>query len=179
MLSHTDDPHVICSQTWRANFARLAAAGLSFDLQVFAGQLRDAARLAADYPDVRIILDHAGMPIHRDAAALVQWRDDLALLARCENVTCKISALGTLDHRWSVASLRPLVEGVIEVFGSSRSMFASNFPVDGLYSSMPMLFDAFAELVVELTPSERDDLFRRTAWETYRLPGQIPTVERP
>ena len=47
--------------TTRLNVGRLAEYGLSFDLQVFAGQMADAADLAEACPKVTFVLQHAGM----------------------------------------------------------------------------------------------------------------------
>jgi predicted TIM-barrel fold metal-dependent hydrolase len=47
---------------FRENVARLAELGWVFELQVFAPQMEDAARLVADFPDVTFVLSHAGMP---------------------------------------------------------------------------------------------------------------------
>lgn len=169
LVSHTPRPGIIDEPEWRAAFAGLAALGLSFDLQVFADQLDDAARLAADHPEASIILDHAGMPLSRDPEYLRMWRAGIRAVARHENVSVKISALGTTDHRWSVESIRPLVAHTIDVFGPDRVMFASNFPVDGMYSSVAELYAAFAVLTERFTRDERTSMFARTAARVYRI----------
>ncbi|WP_295779706.1 amidohydrolase family protein [uncultured Microbacterium sp.] len=168
--SHTDRPHIMTEPLWRRRFATLAERGLSFDLQVFGDQLAEAARLAADHPGNSIVLDHAGMPAARDAEYLRRWRSGLAEIARCENVTVKVSAIGTTDHRWSVASLAEIVVPTIDAFGPDRVMFGSNFPVDGLYSSLSALYAAFDEITSRYTRSERAAMFSGTAARTYRIP---------
>jgi len=85
------------------------------------------------------------------------------------NTTVKISALGTNDHRWTVDSIRRIVLDTIDVFGPSRCMFASNFPVDGLYSTLGELYQAFDTITGGLTPAERADLFAGTARRVYRI----------
>jgi predicted TIM-barrel fold metal-dependent hydrolase len=115
------------------------------------------------------VLDHAGMPIERDAEGLARWRSAMARLAQCPNVHVKISALGTLDHHWTVESLRPYVLEPIRLFGAERCMVAGNFPVDGLYSTYARLFAAFDEITADLTGTEREQIFWRTAATFYRL----------
>lgn len=168
-FSHTSRPGIIDEPAWRAAFARLSSHGLSFDLQVFGDQLSDAARLASEHPDTTIVLDHAGMPVSRDADYLRAWRRGLRQLAACSNVSVKLSALGTTDHRWTVASIRPLIEEAIDAFGSERSMFASNFPVDRLYSTAVVLYDAFDTISADFSRAERAALFGGTAARVYRL----------
>jgi predicted TIM-barrel fold metal-dependent hydrolase len=48
-------------------------------------------------------------------------------------------------------------------------MFASNFPVDRLYSSLDDLYDTFREIVTDASPAERKALFHDTACRVYRL----------
>jgi predicted TIM-barrel fold metal-dependent hydrolase len=48
-------------------------------------------------------------------------------------------------------------------------MFASNFPVDGLYSTFGGLFTAFDTITEALERSERADLFAGTARRFYRI----------
>ncbi|MDQ0620514.1 amidohydrolase family protein [Arthrobacter globiformis] len=169
VFTHTPRPDIITDPQWLKGFSHLAPLGLSFDLQVFPPQLSDAAVLAADHPDTQIILDHAGMPIGRDRDALSEWRQGMRRLAAEPNVTTKISALGTNDHHWTVESIRPIVLDTIEIFGPERTMFGSNFPVDGLYSDFPTLYSTFDEITQDMTRAERQFLFADTARRTYRM----------
>jgi predicted TIM-barrel fold metal-dependent hydrolase len=74
-----------------------------------------------------------------------------------------------MDWRWTTESLRPFVLETIEHFGPARCMFASNFPVDRLYSSFDTLFDAFDAIVAAFSADERRALFAETAGRLYRL----------
>jgi predicted TIM-barrel fold metal-dependent hydrolase len=168
-FSHTPRPHIIAEVPWRRNFARLEGLGLSFDLQVFAHQLAEAAELAGEYPGTTIVLDHAGMPIRRDAEYLALWRRGMEAVARHPNVTVKISALGTTDHRWTRDSLARVIHPAIDVFGPDRVMFASNFPVDRMYSTMAALYDAFDDLTAGYRRVERLSMFGGTAARVYCL----------
>jgi len=167
--SHTERDDIITDPVWLTNFGRLAGSGLSFDLQVFPGQLFQAAELAANHPDTTIILDHAGMPIGRDHAAINDWREGMEELARNPNVATKISALGTNDHRWTDESIRIFVLETIRIFGPERTMFGSNFPVDSLYSSFRALYAAFNRLTSHFSRTERQNMFADTAARVYRI----------
>jgi predicted TIM-barrel fold metal-dependent hydrolase len=48
-------------------------------------------------------------------------------------------------------------------------MFASNFPVDSLFSSYQVLWHAYAAIVADLTEAERAHLFRHNAERFYRI----------
>ena len=169
VYTHRDRGDIMADPVWRSNFALLGGLGLSFDLQVFPSQLLEAAALAAKHPAVRIVLDHAGMPIGRDRASRSEWATGMRALAAQPNVVTKVSALGTNDHHWTRESIAPFVLETIEIFGPGRTMFGSNFPVDSLYSSFAELFGAFDELTADLPDDERRALFEGTAARAYRL----------
>jgi predicted TIM-barrel fold metal-dependent hydrolase len=155
--------------TWRANFGLLARYGLSFDLQIYAGQMEQAYALLKKNPGVPVVIDHAGMPVDRSLEDLKLWRDGLARLATLDHVSVKISGLGMVDHRWTAESIRPYVFTLIETFGPDRAMFGSNFPVDKLYSSFETLFDAFDLITRDFSADERAQLFAGTAERFYRI----------
>ena len=154
---------------WLAGFALLGQTDWSFDLQIYAHQMADATRLARRYPSTRIILNHAGMPHDRSPSGMVAWREGMRALADCENTAVKISGLGMMDHGWSTDSIRPFVLDSIEIFGTDRACFASNFPVDGLFSSFDTLWGAFDDITSGSSNDDRDKLFRTTAETLYRI----------
>jgi predicted TIM-barrel fold metal-dependent hydrolase len=167
-FSFTDHDYLV-DPTWLAGFKLLRKYELSFDLQIYPNQMSVAAALAARNPDTLIILNHAGMPIERDEAGLATWRDGMKRLAAEPNVVAKISGLGMVDHLWSEATIRPFVLGVIDHFGVDRVMFASNFPVDKLYSSFDALFGAFENIVASFSEGEKGKFFHDNALRAYRI----------
>ncbi len=162
-------PDLLTDDRWLAGFALLRKYDLSFDLQLYPGQMEDAARLASEHPDTLIILNHAGMPVDRDSEGIAQWRRGMRALAANPNVSVKISGLGMLDWRWTTDSIGRFVLETIDIFGADRSMFASNFPVDKLYSPLDTLYSAFRSLTASFSPDERDKLFYANAERLYRL----------
>ncbi|WP_406691131.1 amidohydrolase [Saccharopolyspora sp. ID03-671] len=166
--TYLDRPEVSRTPEWRRGFEELRKRELSFDLQLYHPQMREFFELAADYPDVQIILNHTGMQV--DGPDHFQpWREGMSVLAQAPNVACKISGLGMGDHDWTTESIRPYVEHAIEVFGVERCMFASNFPVDSLFSSYGAIFDAFREITRDFSRDERMALFHDNAERFYRL----------
>lgn len=162
--------HFMREPQWRRNFALLQRYSLSFDLQIYPSQMCEAAELARAHPATTLILNHTGMFVDRGSVAGWRaWRDGMRALASCPNVCAKISGMGMIDHRWTVESLRPYALETIDAFGVGRAMFASNFPVDRLYSSYAALWAAYDQIVSDATPEERDALFRTNAERIYRI----------
>ncbi len=162
--------HFMREPQWRRGFALLRTLGLSFDLQLYPGQMPEAAELARAHPDTPFIVNHTGMFVDRGSVAGWRaWRDGLRALAACPNVHVKISGMGMIDHHWTVESLRPYALETIDAFGSERTMFASNFPVERLYSGYAALWSAYAQIIDGATADERDALFRSNAERIYRI----------
>jgi len=176
--TYTSRADIMADPVWQRNFARLSGLGYSFDLQVYPAQLIEAANLGRAHPDTAIILNHTGMPTDTDSESVASWKDGIDALAALPNASIKISGIGMTIHPWTIESVRPFVEHAIEAFGTNRAMFASNFPVDRLYSDVPTLYAVFDELTAEFSVYERRALFADTAIATYRLPPLTDPVRK-
>ena len=163
------EPGGMADAAWRAGFARLAPLGLHFELQTPWWHLHEGARLAADFEDTTIVLNHTGLPADRSAEGIAAWQQAMKRLARCPNVNVKISGIGVPGQPWQVATQREVVLTAIELFGPSRCMFASNFPVDSLCGSFADIFAGFDEITHDFTTAERRALFRDNALRIYRI----------
>jgi predicted TIM-barrel fold metal-dependent hydrolase len=163
------DGDYLLDPVWRRGFANLGRHDLVACMDSRPDTYSQIGQLAAAFPDIRICLDHAGLPLRRDHDYMAYWRQELARLADAPNVIVKISALGIGDPRWTVDSIRPLVMHCIEVFGVERTIFGSNWPVDRLFSSYPDVIDAYAELIGVFSPDEQRALFGSNAERYFRI----------
>jgi predicted TIM-barrel fold metal-dependent hydrolase len=159
-IRHKPKPGMMDERTWREGYRRLAPLGLHFELQAPWRQLNEAVRLARDFPDTTIVLNHAGLPLDTELSG---WRGTLRALAAHPNVAVKISGLG------NVSAKREVVLSVIELFGTGRAMFASNFPVDSLRGSFDSVYSVFEESTREFSLGERRALFHDNATRIYRM----------
>ena len=121
------------------------------------------------HPEVTFVLNHGGTPSERSPEFLAQWRTELARLAARPNLVCKVSGFALGDKDWTLESLRPMVHDCIDIFGIDRCLFASDWPVDKLYSTYGELFASFAVITSGLSAGERDAIFAATAERVYRL----------
>jgi predicted TIM-barrel fold metal-dependent hydrolase len=180
--------------TVREGVARLAPLGLSLDVTVLEPQLGEVADLARAFPETSIVLDHVGFPLGigiyegRRDERFAGWRRGIRDVAACENVTVKLGGLGTpfggfdsfradppADSERLAADWRPYIEACIEAFGTSRSMFESNYPADAGAGSYATIWNALKRIAAGASPAEKVDLFAGTATHVYRL--SLPPVE--
>jgi predicted TIM-barrel fold metal-dependent hydrolase len=150
-------------------YALLEKFNMSYDLDATPENMSKARDLAVKFPGIDLILGHAGFPQERTDEYFGFWMAGMRSMAEAPNTACKISGLGMVDQRWTVESLRPWVLGCIEAFGVDRCMFATNWPVDRLFSSYGDVVAAYREIVAELNDEEQRKLFVDNAWRWYRF----------
>lgn len=189
-LSHSNPPpHLYRDHDgFRRGFATLGRLGLTFDAWCYHPQLTDIVDLARSFPDQPIVMNHVGGPLgvecyaeERDAV-VAEWRAGMQALATCQNVTLKLGGLGMringfgFEHRKVAPSSnelatawRPFIEPAIEMFGTERCMFESNFPVDRISTGYANLWNAFKKIAHGASDSEKEALFSGTARKFYRL----------
>ena len=154
---------------WRDQFALLEAFDLSFDLQLYPEQMGAAAEFLARNPRIPVVIDHAGSPHDQSPEGLRAWREGLALLAELPQVGIKLSGFGMYDRRWSAATVAPVYEAIMELFGPNRAMFGSNYPVDKLMAEYDYILGQMLTLAAGLSEPDRAELFSGTARRFYRF----------
>ncbi|WP_394838441.1 amidohydrolase family protein [Pendulispora rubella] len=164
------DPEWLCRKDVRRGIAAVADAGLVYELLILPHQLPAAERTVSEMPEARFILDHGAKP-PAASGQLEPWATHLRRLASHPNVTCKLSGLVTEADwgAWTVDSLRPYVDTLLEAFGPSRLMFGSDWPVCLLAAEYAEVVAAAQKWTEELSANERDAVFAGTARKIYRL----------
>jgi predicted TIM-barrel fold metal-dependent hydrolase len=153
----------------RANIAHLKDYGYTFDLQLFPGQMQDGARLVAENPETSFVLPHAGMLTDLSPEASEAWREGLRHFAGLPNLYAKLSGLGTFVHRNDRALIAYVVDHAIEILGSDRLMFGSNFPIEKLWTTHAELVSAHRDAVAKHGAQTEADIFWNTASRVYRV----------
>jgi len=154
---------------FRDNIGALADLGWLFELQVFPGQMADAARLVQDFPETTFVLVHAGMLESAAQHDLLPWRAGLELLAPLPNVMVKLSGIGTFVHRVDEELVRLVTTTAVGLFGSERCMFGSNFPIESIWSDFHTFMQTWLRVAADLAPKARRDVLGRTARRVYSL----------
>ena len=154
---------------WRAGFRFLERHNLVSCIDTRIQHCDDLIDLAARFPNILICVDHCAIPEARDDAYFLRWTEAMRKLARAANVVMKISGLGMMDRRWTIASLRPWALGSIEAFGVDRVVFGTNWPVDRMFSSYPDLINAYAAIIADFTADEQTAMFSRNAERLFRI----------
>ena len=173
---------------FRRGMRVLGRLGHSYDTWHYHHQNPAFAELARAVPDTSMILDHFGTPLgvgrfaDRREEIFKQWQRDVAEIAECENVVAKLGGLAMPDNgfgwfgrdepptsdEFAAAQSRYYLH-MIDCFGPDRCMFESNFPVDRLSISYPVLWNGLKKIVKDFSNDEKHALFSGTATRVYRL----------
>lgn len=147
----------------------LTQRGLVFELMAHPPALADAAARLAAFPELTVVVEHAGWPRSTDHQERELWAAGIdALAAAGPHVHCKLSGLAMPLGAMSAAAFGPWIEHALGAFGVERCLFASNFPVDGLHGTLDQLWSAYAEVTAGCSDAERDALFATNAERVYR-----------
>ena len=155
---------LLTSDNFMQGLQSISDRGLSFDLQIIPELSETCAAVFSQFPNLQVILCHAGSPYNRTEEGITSWSSDLNHLSKLSNISCKLSGLGMFDHNWTQATVAPIVTTVMEQFGPARVMFGSNFPVDSLSSSFKELFERLTSILDE---KYFKDVFFKTAQRIY------------
>jgi len=148
----------------------LSRYNLAYDLLLQPKHLSSAVKLAREFSEQPFILDHLAKPRIRDGV-LAPWDRDLARLAECDNVSCKISGMVTEAHgqTWTPEDFTPYMDVVFERFGADRVMVGSDWPVCTVAAAYEEVMGIAAEYINKLSPTERTDIWSENAKVIYQI----------
>ena len=163
-------------------------ANLSLDFWIYHTQLNEMEKIARALPDLTIILNHIGGPIHigeyegKQAATHREWRSAMMRLSRIPNINVKLGGLGMAvngakfhNSKFPPNSVqlsdvwKPWIYETIDMFGFDRCMFESNFPVDKGSCSYGTLWNAFKIIAKDMSDDEINKLFSKNAARIYKI----------
>ena len=162
-------------------YEAMAELDLTFDALGFPRHLKPFHALLTRHPRLRVVIDHAMKPRIRDHSPerYRHWADGMTALARDTGAFCKLSGLVTeAGPGWTVETLRPYAEHLMEAFGPGRVLWGSDWPVCLRAATYDAWHEAAEALTAALSEDERAAVFGATAARAYCLhprTGEGPT----
>lgn len=163
------DPDWLLLPEVARGLAALEERGLVYDLLVRTRELPAALASVQNFPGLRFVLDHLAKP----NIAQGQWDDWLRALeplAVQPNVWVKLSGLVTEAHwkDWRPEDLAPYIHQALELFGSSRCMFGSDWPVCTLAAGYAQVKEALEQALGQPDPA----ILGKNALQVYSIRAQ-------
>jgi L-fuconolactonase len=169
MLQDLPEVDWILRSQVQATLAHLSTLGIRFDALVKPAQLPALLTMLDRNPDLDVVIDHGAKP---DIArgAWEPWASLVRAAAADPRVHCKLSGLVTeAGSQWTVGTLRPYVDHLLECFGARRMLWGSDWAVVELCGGYARWRRATVELLSELSERERDAVFGDNARRFYVL----------
>jgi L-fuconolactonase len=153
----------------RASLAELAKQGLPFDVHdAWPRHLGQAERLAADLPELQLVIDHLAKP-PRGRGDFGAWRDAMSGVAQHPNTVAKLSALRRPDAPFTADALREVWDIALDQFGPGRLMYGGDWPMTVPDAGYQPTWQVMSELISELSDTEQASILGGTASRVYRL----------
>jgi len=174
MLEFIADPDWILQPAFEPVLQTMVQQGLSFDALVHPPHLPTLETLVRRHPDLPVVIDHGAKPKlqawHGNPAALATWHSDMRKLAQHQQVHCKLSGLLTeAGTGWQDKDLLPAMEILLELFGPSRLIWGSDWPVMTLAGQYADWIQLSEQALAGLTQAEKHQVYAENAIRFYKL----------
>lgn len=150
--------------------SQLMTHDLTYDILTTESQLPEVVDFVKALPEMSLVIDHLSKPNIKEAS-FDQWKKNMERISQYEHVCVKLSGMVTEAdwQNWDDSTLKPYVDACLEMFGPSRLMFGSDWPVCLLAGSYQQVYDSLKTCINELTPSEQQQILGGTATSFYKL----------
>ena len=164
------DPEWLLQDEVLDGIRAVGAAGLVYDLLIRPRELPAALQAARRLPDVRFVIDHLAKPQIASGGGRA-WRDGIAAFSDLDHVACKVSGLVTEASwsSWTTSDLQPYIDHALTVFGPTRLIFGSDWPVCLLAATYVQVVEVARTTLGGLTSSELGAVLGTNAVRIYRL----------
>jgi len=142
----------------------------TYDLLIYASQLKEAKEFISNHSTQPIVIDHLAKPNIKEGE-WENWKKDINEIAQYPNVYCKISGMATEANwnTWTMDTLKPYIDTVVEAFGTDRIMFGSDWPVCLLASSYSKWLETLQNYFNTFSIDEQASFFANNAIKFYKL----------
>jgi len=148
----------------------LAKYNYTYDLLIYASQLKEAKEFISNHSTQPIVIDHLAKPNIKEGE-WESWKKDINEIAQYPNVYCKISGMTTEANwnSWTMETLKPYIDKAVEAFGTDRIMFGSDWPVCLLASSYSKWLETLQNYFNTFSIDEQASFFANNAIKFYKL----------
>ncbi|MGN7515840.1 MAG: amidohydrolase family protein [Allomuricauda sp.] len=155
---------------FQRGIAQLYDHNLVYDILILSHQLGEANQLVATFDKQPFVLDHLAKPNIKEGH-WDSWSRDITELAKFPNVYCKLSGMVTEAawNHWSIEDFKPYIETVINVFGTKRIMFGSDWPVCLLSASYEDVLSIMEYYLQLFSGDEKKQVMGENAIKIYNL----------
>ena len=164
-IQEEPDPNWLLRDDVQRGVTILESFGLIYEFVCSNREYTACLETAKNHPNLQFVLDHAGKP-NIKKSDFMAWQQSMMQFAALENVVVKISGLTTqaIWHTWTKTDLQPYIKSLLEIFGSERCMYGSDYPVCLLAGGYGDLLEVIKH---QSSQTEQENLVNKTAKKIY------------
>ena len=172
MIQDIEDPAWIDRPELKIVLEALVQSNVCFDALVRSVHLPFLLNCLTRHPDLRVVIDHGAKP-NIAAGEWQPWADGIAAIANQTSAYCKVSGLITeADNSQTYDDVMPYLDHLLEVFGSERLIWGSDWPVLNLAGDYDGWYAASNERLSQLAVQDQENILGRNAIQFYGLPTE-------
>ncbi|GAB54879.1 hypothetical protein GPUN_0741 [Glaciecola punicea ACAM 611] len=151
------------------NLSLISQAGLLLEFQADftnTALIRAVISLLYSLPELKIVINHAGLPPQNDSGSFGLWKENMRLFAHLPKCYVKCSGFEMTSRQYTVEHVCSVLSATVDLFGEDRMMIASNFPL----TSLTMSYFAYWELMIACAQQiglELDKVLNTNAKDLY------------
>lgn len=164
------DKRFLMGEFFCRGIAGLRQHNFTYDILVYAHQLEQVEEFVKRFPNQPFIIDHLAKPSIKEKS-IEDWRQRMTRIAKNENVYCKLSGMVTEAdwNKWNYNDLQPYMEAVLEVFGTKRLVYGSDWPVCLVAASYERQINVVRQFISRLSAAEQAEIMGENAIRFYHL----------
>jgi L-fuconolactonase len=153
-----------------AGVNQLIRYGFTYDLLIYHHQLGEALMFLSRVPGVKIVVDHIAKPPIR-TGEINLWARQMIEVGTFDNVYCKLSGMVTEANlkSWTKEIFTPYMDKVFEIFGTSRVMYGSDWPVCLVAATYDEQLGIVTDYISQLSETEKTQVMGKNAETFYNL----------
>jgi L-fuconolactonase len=142
----------------------------TYDILIYPKHLKFAQKFVEKFPDQKFVIDHIAKPFIK-AQAIDDWKDDLKVFGKYENVYCKMAGLVTEAdwNNWALSDFSSYISITLDIFGTDRVMFGSDWPVCLPSASYSQVCEIIEKNTSFLSSEEKEKLWGLNCSDFYGL----------
>ena len=170
VVQSESDPNFLARPDFLKGVQLLDTFDFAYDLLIYPNQLNAGIEFCKKNANQRIVLDHLAKPPIK-SGDITEWKKDIEKFKELENVSAKISGLIT-EAEWfnyNEKDILNIIEIALEVFGTDRLMFGTDYPVVLVADELSNWVNTFKKSVAQLSSTEIKKITIDNCLQFYKI----------
>lgn len=149
------DPDFLARPDFLRGVQLLESFDFTYDLLIYPNQLNAGIEFCKKNSNQSMVLDHLAKPPIK-SGDISEWKKYIKKFKELENVSAKISGLITEAEwfNWNEKDILDIIEISLDVFGSDRLMFGTDYPVVLVAEELSSWVSTFKKSIAKLSSDE-------------------------